>query len=276
VARRAGAITVGIWSGLGALAIASACTSFESADATSAPDAAEAGAADTGVDVAAEGPSSPCVGAEHFLCADFNAPPYTKGWTEEGISDGGTLELDPSTSVSPPSSLRASVREQDVGAGAGLTKRLIVKPHELTLSFALRVDETTNAGAAVAAIELGTTEGAEGVHCVISGTALEAQLSVEVVTYGDGGIQRDLRVVPVPIPTREWHAVTLVLSLPGGGDSGTLKLVLDGTTRLDGPVTLRSSTPGARVEMGLGHYSNRYPAHQVHIDDVVVDVTPAP
>jgi hypothetical protein len=258
------ALSVGV---AGALRLGVACTEFTASDANDANDASDAAEASV---------ASPCAVDAHFLCADFNAAPYTKGWSDETITDGGALAIDPSTSVSAPSSLRASLTEVESASEAVLTKRILVTPHEVTLSFSLRVDQTKNTAANVASIELGMNSGGDGANLLISGTELETQLKVQVVTHRDGGLQRDDRVVPVAIKTGEWHAVTMIVSLPDGGEKGTLKVLLDGRGALDGPVTLRAATEGARAIVGLAHYSAVYPAHEVHLDDVVLDVLPLP
>lgn len=248
--RRAAALALsGVLSGA-SFGIGVACSSFDSTvetngtgDAHAVPDAPEASVvdADAGVDAT----PSPCVGAEQFLCADFNAPPYTKGWTEEQVIDGGTLVLDPSTAVSAPSSLRASVIALDAGGcGAMLTKRVAVTPQQVTLSFALRVDETSNASANVAAIELGGVPGGDGAYFLIIGTDLEAQIAIQVVTHPeDGGIQRTDFVVPFGIPIGEWRAYTMVLALPDGGPDGTISLLVDGSQVLGHPVSLQARRP---------------------------------
>jgi hypothetical protein len=271
VNRRAAFLALSLLLSGGALGVGAACSDFQSApDDIVSRDAAEANAADAGSDA----PSSPCVGAEHFLCADFNEAPHTKNWTEELRTDGGTLGLDPSTSVSPPSSLRASVDELDGGGtGALLMKRVLVTPQQIRLSFALRIDRTARAGANVAAIELGGVPGGDGAYLLISGTDLEATLTLQVVNHADGGLDRVSFLVPTGIPTREWRTVTLLLSLPDAGEQGKLSVEVDGVNVIDTDVIMRAPTQGARASVGLTHFSNVFPAHEVHIDDVVMDVT---
>jgi hypothetical protein len=276
VSRRVAAITIGACFCLGALEMGSACSEFEAA-APDVTDAAEASVSDAGSgDAAADAPSSPCIGAEHFLCADFNADPYTKGWTQEDRLDGGTLTLDPSTSVSPPRSLAVAISASSGDPiGSSLQKRVAVTPTDITFSFALRVDTTANASVSVASVELGTSPGGDGVFLVMGGTPLEAQLRIDVVTHRDGGIEYELRPLAA-IPTNEWHRLAFALSFPGGGEDGDLRVDLDGQTKSNAPVKLRAATQGARIGVGLGHYGPNYLAHAVHFDDVVLDVLPTP
>jgi hypothetical protein len=64
----------------------------------------------------------------------------------------------------------------------------------------------------------------------------------------------------------------MVLSLSGTGE-GSLKIALDGQNRLDVPVTLLGFNEGAIAGVGVAHYSASFPAHEVRIDDVVIDVS---
>jgi len=99
-----------------ALGAAFACSTFESATA----EGTDGGGGDADA-------RSPCVGAEHLRCADFDQGTFSDVFDDLRVSDGGHLDFATDTFRSAPRSLHANV-DQGVGADAFLIERLLFRP----------------------------------------------------------------------------------------------------------------------------------------------------
>jgi hypothetical protein len=223
------------------------------------------------VDAAPDAPPPlPCVGAEHWLCDDFDRDGgLLNRW--KGIDlfgDAGVaIEPDPAAR-SEPNVLRAIA--SDTAAARAQVQAETTGGNGLHCEFDLRVDERGSAEALGVVVELDGPTGSYVLDFSFSSASPDA--TREYGTLADGG--------PIPIAltqfgplSPDWHHFSVDL---GTGASAHLTVALDGVTLVSAPhADLGAFTGGTRRLFAAGVYalgpSSRW---RLAFDDVRCDAVP--
>jgi len=273
------AVAIAIACGVVGFCAAVACSTFDTASPADG-DVADAVSPDGGsVDA---GSVSPCVGAEHLFCADFNENPFNRGWDDQYFNNDAstTLALDKSRSVSPPSSLHAHLDDSAFAVEASLIEKIRFAPMSVDVSLSLRVNMPTTGSSSPLSFVVGQTGAGEALFVVMQQRGNNVELSLTEVHHVDGGdtltSHPSAKPIPIENPT-QWHRlrVTAVATstVPLRGD---LTLYVDGVMGVTTNATFEapSGSPGLLVQVGIRHFDDNYPVQDVNIDDVIIDATP--
>lgn len=255
-----------------------ACSSFGSSGgggATPGPDAeSDAPAADApGSDGAAPVDSgSPCVGAEHLFCVDFDDRSFGAG----NVSPGdGLLALDDASSTSPPLALVVDAPPPQLGAGPLFVFDSTEPAKTIDISFAFRRDQYGDEEvASVAGLTLETVPAQVGIG--IESSPSNGNLSSGGNWKADSGTlpyhQSDTAALAPPKGT--WARVHL--HVDNAGSSPSAKLEIDGALQASVALDVGGVPSSFRVTWGNGRsvFAPDAGAHLVtRYDDLVVDVT---
>jgi hypothetical protein len=209
------------------------------------------------------GSAAACI---HTFCDDFDrAPPADRGWTGAVVA-GGTLALDSSESVSPPSSLLTTIAFPST-AGVYLTKDLPVMQTALHASLDIEL-ATTTLDAEIDLFQIVWVAAPQ--PCTAFGYFLvrdSTNVMVMQETYvGCGTSVNDI----LPFPAGFHHVVVDIAA--GAIGTATVRIEIDGVLALDKQVdhaipasalTIALGAPGVRAT--TGPWLIRY-------DNLIVDV----
>ena len=246
-----------------------------SPDAAAADGAATDSATDAAVDAVGDAPTSPCVGAEHWLCDDFDRdgaltdPPY---WGSESVAgDAASLVMGKPVAPpppSPPNALRATVGS---GEEAAVFKQSVGSTGGLRCDFRLRIDKRGDFGTNLVLLSLASNGAYYRLQLV------DGQQGDGFSDYGqllDGGTFV-AQSTPHLIATGVWTRISLVVAL--GTASAHATVTVDGIDIGFSAGTSLASFPAptdVSVQLGAAAYTGAASTWSVDYDDVFCDLIP--
>jgi hypothetical protein len=232
-------------------------------------DLVDRGTADVQVDSGPADARSPCVGAEHWLCDDFDlaGSVLRPGWSIQTV-DASAL-IAPGEAISPPNALLVTAPP---GTQAGIGGTNAISASGLACTFAVLLGTRGDSGAVLAIFELTADDGSSYVLDLTASAAGVDDAFRESVRLADGGTL-PIWATRFTLPASTWATVSMSLSL---GPRGKMSASVDGFPRiLDAHYDVRSMTPPSAQRVAVGALT--YPGSagwSIRVDNAVCDLLP--
>jgi hypothetical protein len=199
------------------------------------------------------------------LCADFDeGEPVGTGWTLFDTTQGQTVSVDTTTSVSPPGSFLSLIEGNDgTPESARVAESLPVLSNHVHAAFDLLYMGGEGPFEIFAVHELTTDGNTYGLFYKVQG----GQLLVYIVArLEDGGLVQN--VYPLGAPPSTWVSVDIEMDI---ADSADVVVTQDGAVVVNAIGIDTSTDDRSQLFVEVGFYSPNAASAQANIDNVVVD-----
>jgi hypothetical protein len=210
-----------------------------------------------------------CDATPHEVCDDFDDGVLGARWSGQSVAGGGVLAFASDAGLSPPNALRSTLARTppDGGFAAASLYKDIARAASVV---DCELDIQVLAGGGFQALDVSFANAAGDTVCGIAANVADTSDGAHLREYRFAGTTYTLlHEYPLPaLAARVWHHASLAATITGE-NTGTVKLVIDGTSLVDTSLSPKEAPSRLRLTLSENYTSTPFDAL---FDDVYCDI----